>query len=92
MSDEIQLSPEMMTRRFETMRSRINELTISNNSYSTNNTKLDSIDLLLEIMSLSQDILNNYQSLVLSNADQIESLVDQFIQAESQVATEIAKG
>nr|WP_254121109.1 YwqI/YxiC family protein [Shouchella clausii] len=91
-SGEIKLNPRIVLNQVSKLRDHINEVTPSQSDYTNEGTILDSIELARENMENLQQLLTDYQALVLDNADHIEKMINDFVAAEEQVANQIKGG
>ncbi|WP_248290833.1 YwqI/YxiC family protein [Shouchella clausii] len=91
-SGEIKLNPRIVLDQVSKLRDHINEVTPSQSAYTNEGTILESIELAIENMENLQQLLTDYQALVLDNADHIEKMINDFVAAEEQVANQIKGG
>ncbi|MED4130702.1 YwqI/YxiC family protein [Shouchella miscanthi] len=92
MSEEIRLNPQIVLGQISNLRDHINEVTLSNSTYTNEETILDSIEQAKDNMEKIQQLIADYQALVLDNADHIEKMINDFVAAEEQVANAIKGG
>ncbi|GAF22850.1 hypothetical protein JCM19047_2629 [Bacillus sp. JCM 19047] len=92
MSEEIRLNPQIVLGQISNLRNHINEVTLSNSTYTNEETILDSIEQAKDNMEKIQQLIADYQALVLDNADHIEKMINDFVAAEEQVANAIKGG
>lgn len=92
MSEEIRLNPQIVLGQISNLRNHINEVTLSNSTYTNEETILDSIEQAKDNMEKIQQLIAEYQALVLDNADHIEKMINDFVAAEEQVANAIKGG
>ncbi|KQL58931.1 MULTISPECIES: YwqI/YxiC family protein [Bacillaceae] len=92
MSEEIRLNPQIVLGQISNLRNHINEVTLSNSTYSNEKTILDSIEQAKDNMEKIQQLIADYQALVLDNADHIEKMINDFVAAEEEVANAIKGG
>ncbi|MDQ0208298.1 TIGR04197 family type VII secretion effector [Alkalicoccobacillus murimartini] len=91
MSDEIKLDPQLQKLNVSNIRTSSQNLEPTATVYNEGWTELDSITLVKQNLVDLQRVVRQYKSLVETNSTQIESLVEQFSQAEEQVAEGIKR-
>ncbi|WP_078392901.1 DUF5344 family protein [Shouchella patagoniensis] len=92
MSEEIRLNPDKAKENLNEIRTAIQNVIPTEKSYEGGETVLDTIEQAKENMENFQQLLQNYQSLVLGNVSDIESLINKFEESESAVASNIKGG
>ncbi|WP_263705517.1 YwqI/YxiC family protein [Shouchella tritolerans] len=92
MSGEIYLNPTRMKENLTEVRNAIQAVQPSTKGYEAGDTVLEKIEKAKENMEQIQQLLRDYQALVLDNASDIEALVDQFVESEANVAKAIKGG
>lgn len=92
MSEEIRLNPDKAKENLNEIRTAIQNVIPTEKSYEGGETVLDTIEQAKENMENFQQLLQNYQSLVLGNVSDIESLINKFEESESAIASNIKGG
>ncbi|WP_054711072.1 YwqI/YxiC family protein [Bacillus sp. JCM 19041] len=92
MSEEIRLNPGKAKENLNEIRTAIQHVIPTEKSYDGGETILETIEQAKENMENFQQLLQNYQSLVLGNVSDIESLINKFEESETAVASNIKGG
>ncbi|WP_185971086.1 TIGR04197 family type VII secretion effector [Alkalicoccobacillus porphyridii] len=91
MSNEIKLDPQLQKTNISNIRNSSQNLHTITTVYNEGWTELDAITLAKQNMVDLQRVVRQYKSLVDTNSSQMESLIEQFSQAEKQVAEGITR-
>lgn len=92
MSTEIKLTPALQKTNVNNIRTSSQNLHTITTDYDEGQTILEAVTLAKQNMIDLQSVVTEYKTLVETNTSQIESLIDQFSQAEQQVAEGITRG
>ncbi len=92
LSEEIRLNPGKAKENLNEIRTAIQHVIPTEKSYDGGETILETIEQAKENMENFQQLLQNYQSLVLGNVSDIESLINKFEESETAVASNIKGG